>query len=60
MNEMYGPIIQHGISQTFDYGIGMTCISLCLIASVALNIFFTWIFSKAIPLIIELKKALKP
>lgn len=40
--ETYGPIqgvVNHGLSQTFDYGIGMTCLMLFLIGSIVLNYF---------------------
>lgn len=62
MNEIFTPAetsINHGISQVFDYGIGMSCLGLFCLASVVLNIYLLWILKTILPLLGELKEAMK-
>lgn len=51
--------VNHGISQLFDYGIGMSALGLFLIASITLNVYLIRFYPKLLTILGEVKEALK-
>jgi hypothetical protein len=59
--EMYGPVqqsVSNGVSQLFDYGIGMTALALFLCASVVLNVYLIRFYPKLLMLLGQIKELL--
>lgn len=59
--EVFGPAqqaINNGISQTFDYGIGMSVMSLFLITSISLNVYLIRFYPKLLILLGQIKELL--